>query len=98
MKRRHVCDVPGCSHERKRWQRLCDGCYFALPGSVRTEIIDAHRQGRRKDWRRACRHAGELFAVPAAPTALLPARPPFRPSRLTAEQAFENHQRLLGER
>lgn len=87
MARAHHCDVPGCTRLRKRWQRLCEKCFAALPGDIRTGIIGAHQAGRKADWRRERRRAAEHIANTAA------ARPP-----ITPERAFELNERLLGER
>ena len=90
MARNYVCDVPGCGRHRKRWQRICEHCFPRLPGDIRTAIIDAHRHGRRSDWRAACRRAGEFFAGDK------PARS--GTSHISSEEAFHRNQRLLGER
>lgn len=94
MKRRPVCDVPGCGNHRRRWQRLCENCWRALPGDIRTGILDAHNQHRRADHRRECRRAADhLAALKTHEPASLPPR-----SSLSAEQAFTLIQRQLGER
>jgi hypothetical protein len=90
MAKPHRCDVPGCTNDRRRWMRLCEQCFARLPGDIRTGLIDAFRQNRRSDWRRFCKRAGEHLAAQAAPKA--------SPARLSAEQAFDLNQRLLGER
>jgi len=87
MARAHHCDVPGCTHLRKRWQRLCESCFSALPGDIRTGIIGAYQAGRKADWRRERRRAAEHIAATTA------SRAPISP-----ERAFEINQRLLGER
>ncbi|PNU06449.1 hypothetical protein [Novosphingobium guangzhouense] len=89
MAKAHLCDVPGCNTTRKRWQRLCEKHYAALPGDIRTAIIDAHQAHRKADWRRACRRAAEHLASVAAPAVA---------AAITPQRAFELNQRLLGER
>lgn len=94
MAKAHHCDVPGCTHLRKRWQRLCEACFAALPGDIRTGILEAHQQGRKADWRRERRRAAAHLA--AAPiSAGISSR---RAHRIAPERAFELNQRLLGER
>ena len=56
-KRRYICDVPGCEHERKRWQRLCHTCFRALPGDVSQRIRNTFRFGAKAEHREACRFA-----------------------------------------
>lgn len=90
MARAHHCDVPGCTHLRKRWQRLCETCFASLPGDIRTAIIRAHQAGRKADWRRERRRAAAHIAASIAAPATRPA--------ITPERAFELNQRLLGER
>lgn len=65
-RRNHLCDVPGCNAPRKRWQRLCDRCWCALPRDIRTGILEAHRQHRRADHRTECKRAAEHLAHRAA--------------------------------
>ena len=98
MSRNHICDVPGCGRTRHRWQRICEHCWFTLPGALRTDIIDCHRQGRRGDWRKACRRAAEHLEAIAARRCGPGSTDIHPPPRLTAEQAFELNQRMLGER
>jgi len=90
MARAHLCDVPGCGRSRKRWQRLCERCFAALPGDIRTGIAASWRAGRKADWRAERRRAGHHLADVLA----APAR---RPS-ISPERAYELQQRLLGER
>lgn len=59
MKRRHVCDVPGCTRERERWQRICTTCFHALSSDLRNALITAKRQKRHTDHRRHCKAARE---------------------------------------
>jgi hypothetical protein len=95
MKRPPLCDVPGCANPRRRWQRLCECCWRALPGDIRSAILDAHHQRRRADHRRACRRAADhLAARPASPAPIAI----FPPPRLSSEQAYDLTQRQLGER
>jgi hypothetical protein len=73
MARAHHCDVPGCTRLRKRWQRLCELCFAALPGDIRTGIIGAHQAGRKADWRRERRRAAEHLTNTPAPLVRCPA-------------------------
>ena len=91
--RRHICDVPGCGNTRQRWQRLCGSCFAALPHNIRTGLIDAYKQGRKKDWRAWCRAAGAEINPAASPA---PAPP--RARHISAQRAQELQQRMLGER
>jgi hypothetical protein len=91
MAKAHLCDVPGCGRSRKRWQRLCERCFAALPGDIRTAIREHHQAGRKADWRRERKRAAEHLAR------LLTAHPePAR--RVSPERAYELQERLLGER
>lgn len=87
-RRTYTCDVPGCTHGRKRWQRLCDACFRALPGDIRFGITDAFRCRDMPRHRRECRRAGEFFK----------ANPRTAPRAIGPAQAYANTQRLLGER
>lgn len=88
-RRRHVCDTPGCGLTRKRWQRLCERCFATLPGDIRTGLITAHKEGRKPDWRRWKRKAGEALAARIAGRT----GPAIDPAT-----AYANTARLLGER
>lgn len=89
MARAHLCDVPNCGRSRKRWQRLCERCFAALPGDIRTGLAEAYQTGRKADWRaerrRAVAHLAATERAPRAPT-------------VTPKRAYELQQRLLGER
>ncbi|GGZ02471.1 hypothetical protein ACFSTD_09640 [Novosphingobium colocasiae] len=89
MPRAHLCDVPGCGRSRKRWQRLCDPCFKALPGDIRTALADAFKAGRGPEWRRqrrrARQHLDDLHAGSATHRATSP------------EAAYAAQARLLGE-
>lgn len=76
-RRNPVCDVPGCGMARKRWQRLCERCWCALPHDIRTGILEAWRQHRRAEHRRECKRAGEFFAERARRHAPPPAEAPW---------------------
>lgn len=89
-RRQHICDVPGCTHSRQRWQRLCLFCYGELPREVRNNLIRAHAEKRMADWRSWKRKAAEIIAARRA------ARN--HPTRFTPQSAFEMQARLLGER
>jgi hypothetical protein len=84
-----TCDVHGCTHTRRRNQRLCGRCYGRLTGELRVAITEAYRQRRWPDWRDACRRASELLNLGRA----APARPTTSPQR-----AYELQARMLGER
>jgi len=84
-KRRHICDVPLCGRPRARWQRLCDPCFRALPGDIRTAIIDCWRKGDKAGWRLAVRRAGEHVQQET------------ERRNAAARDAYERQQRLLGE-
>lgn len=86
MARAHLCDVPGCGRSRKRWQRLCDRCFAALPGDLRTAIAEAHYAQDKPRWRAARRAAASALASVEQ-----------RRATVTPQQAFENTRRLLGE-
>lgn len=79
------CDA--CDAPRKRWQRLCETCFAALPRDLRYRLLDAWRCGRQREWRQARREARAHIAERAA------ARPDTSP-----EAAYARHQRLLGEK
>lgn len=76
-RRRHICDVAGCTRERERWQRLCTSCFGRLTGhrDIRTGILDAHRTGNMKAKRALCRRAGALLGLDR-PNEAAPANPP----------------------
>lgn len=88
MARAHLCDVPGCGRSRKRWQRLCERCFAALPGDIRTAIKNHHQAGRKADWRRERKRAAQHIAPILNPTT----KPGVSPQQAYAAQA-----RLLGE-
>lgn len=92
MAKPHRCDVPGCQRTRRRWQRLCERCYAALPGDIRTGIIDAHRANRRAEWKRQCRRAADHLGLPGTVTT------PATRATISPEEAFARAQNLLGER
>lgn len=83
MTRRRPCD--GCGANRKRWQRLCDTCFAALPGDVRTGLIAAHRERRMADWRAFVRRARALLTSGLPP-------------RTSAEATYARTNAMLGER
>ncbi|MCP3730402.1 hypothetical protein M9978_08170 [Sphingomonas sp. MG17] len=87
-RRRHLCDTPGCGMDRKRWQRLCQRCFAALPPYIRVPLILAHKERRTKDWRVWKRKAGEALAANIAQ----------RGPSIDSRTAYENTARLLGER
>lgn len=88
MARRHICDVPGCGAPRLRWQRLCERCFKALPGDIRSGIIEMWRQRRKGAWRAECKRAADHLAG-----ALNPAQP----GRISPAEAYERTARMLGE-
>lgn len=96
MARRHVCDVPGCGRDRARWQRICERCFGALPGDIRSGLIAAHQANRRADWRRQCKRAGEYMNFDAHGQAHPAPAHPYR-NAVSPERAAELQRRLLGE-
>ncbi|SFG09093.1 hypothetical protein SAMN05518801_10772 [Novosphingobium sp. CF614] len=111
MARHYPCDVPGCTRTRRRWQRLCDRCWSALPGDIRTGIKEAHQSGRKAQWRQERNRAAEFLArIPSSPSVRVE---PFGRLRMncrssidsrdtrarttTPQQAYAAHQRLLSE-
>lgn len=105
MARPHRCDVPGCTRTRRRWQRLCERCWAALPGDIRTAILESHKDGRKADWRRECRRAAEHMADAFSTSSVREACPRPRSGErsrdtrplTTPQQAYAAQQRLLGE-
>jgi hypothetical protein len=89
-RRKHICDVPGCTRPRQRWQRICDTCYGQLPREVRNNLIRAHAERRTADWRSWKRKAGEIIDARAAE------QPPA--TRWNPQRAFDLQARMLGER
>lgn len=88
--RRHICDVPGCGLDRKRWQRLCPRCFSALPRHIRAPLIAAYHAGRKSDWRSLRRAAAELLNNRTRPA---PSYPSIDPATV-----YDQTARLLGER
>ena len=89
MARSYKCDVPGYTRTRLRWQRICDTCFAALPGDIRTGIMEHFRGRRYRQHRQECRRAKEFLARRAE------RQSHHHPS---PEQCFANSERLLGER
>lgn len=56
---RPICDLPGCNRGRRRKQRLCESHYRALPGDLRSAIIDTHDRCRFAAWEAAIRRAAD---------------------------------------
>ncbi len=83
--RKHICDVPGCTNTRERWQRTCTACWHILPSHLRDGIKHAFRQRRYADHRQFCKSA----------RAFLDARAEARAQRTRA--ASELAARLTGE-
>ena len=96
MSKTHVCDVPGCGGTRRKWQRLCDRCFAALPGDIRSGILDAHRQRKRPEHRRQCKRAAAHLGL-NRPAEAVPA-PAAIANRVSPERSYELQQRMLGER
>lgn len=88
MKRRHICDVPGCGAERQRWQRVCARCWRELPRNIRWDITDGHKCRETARHRSGKKRAGEWLAG-TAPAPVI-ARP--TPQQFQSRQAS-----LLGE-
>lgn len=98
---KHRCDVTGCTRNRFRWQRVCSRCFAVLPRRMTLALIAAYRSGDRPAWRALQKESGRLLADNLASESR---RLSARANRLgrgfppvTAQQAFANHQRLLGE-
>ncbi|WP_313800947.1 hypothetical protein [Sphingobium sp.] len=98
---KHRCDVAGCTRNRSRWQRVCARCFAVLPRRTSLALISAYRSGDRTAWRALRKESGHQLADNlASETRRLLARagrsgrtlPP-----VSSQQAFQNHQRLLGE-
>ena len=89
MARTFKCDVPGCGNKRLRWQRLCDTCFAALPGDIRTGIKEHFQARRFPQHRHECRRAKEYLAQRAERHAH---------HHPTPEETFASTERLLGER
>lgn len=86
---KHRCDVAGCTRDRFRWQRICSRCFAVLPRRMTLALLAAYRSGDRPAWRALRKESGRLSA---RANRLGRGFPP-----VTAQQAFANHQRLLGE-
>lgn len=98
---KHACDVSGCNRTRFRWQRICNRCYAILPRRISFALINAWHGKDRTVWRAMKKEAGRLLVDNLASETR---RLTGRQSRLarsmpaiTAQQAFQNNQRLLGE-
>lgn len=92
------CDVAGCTRTRQRWQRVCERCFALLPRRACLSLIMAYRLGDKPAWRALKRETGNVLAGKiAAENRRLPNRAVRHAPRISAQQAFHNHQRLLGE-
>lgn len=98
---KHRCDVVGCNRNRFRFQRVCTRCFAVVPRRLIMALIAAYRSGDRKTWRTLQKESGCILAdhvscesrrLLARADRLARACPP-----ITAQQAYQNHQRLLGE-
>lgn len=98
---KHRCDVGGCTRDRARWQRVCARCFAVIPRRIILALITAYRTGDRPAWRALQKESGRLLADSlACESRRLTARAARVANRLppvSAQQAFKNHQRLLGE-
>lgn len=92
------CDVAGCTRSRHRWQRVCERCFAVLPRRLCLTLIMAWRLGDKPAWRAIGREAGRILTDKlASESRRLSARATRHAPRISAQQAFHNHQRLLGE-
>ncbi|WIA56515.1 hypothetical protein N6H05_01435 [Sphingobium sp. WTD-1] len=98
---KHRCDVTGCSQSRSRWQRVCTRCFTVLPRQPVLALIAAYRLGDRPTWRALQKKTGRLLENHLACKTRLLSQRAGRLDRtmphVSAQQAFRNHQRLLGE-
>lgn len=98
---KHNCDVAGCAQSRSRWQRVCARCFTVLPRGAVADLIMAYRRGDRPAWRAMQKQTGRLLENHLACKTRLLSQRAGRLDRtmphVTAQQAFRNHQRLLGE-
>lgn len=85
MTRNHICDVPGCSNTRHRWQRLCSQCFAALPHPIRVGIKNTFKAHASAEHRQYCKSA----------RAFLDERD--RAREAASQRAYHNTARLLGE-
>jgi hypothetical protein len=96
---RLVCDVPGCGHARRPGDRLCLRCVTRLPEEISVGIVAAHDERRWLDHAALKRRAARFLNLDTTdcPSSLaLPERRPL--PTVSAQRAYENHARLLGER
>lgn len=98
---KHCCDVAGCGRSRPRYQRVCGRCFTVLPRQPVLALIAAYRLGDRPIWRALQKKTGRLLENHLACKTRLLSQRAGRFDRtmphVTAQQAFLNHQRLLGE-
>ena len=98
---KHNCDVAGCGQLRSRRQRVCARCFTVLPRTPVLDLIAAYRRGDRPAWRALRKQTGRLLENHLACKARLLSQRAGRFDRtmphITAQQAYRNHQRLLGE-
>ncbi|MGW8201930.1 hypothetical protein ACWGM0_05195 [Sphingomonas bisphenolicum] len=98
---KHRCDVAGCNRNRFRFQRVCTRCFAVLPRRTVLALIAAYRSGERATWRALQKESGRILTdklasetrrLVARADRLARATPP-----VTSQQAYQIHQRLLGE-
>ncbi len=98
---KNKCDVAGCTQSRSPWQRVCAQCFTGSPRRVVADLIMAYRRGDRPAWRAMQKATGRLLENHLACKTRLLSQRAGRFDRtmphVTAQQAFRNHQRLLGE-
>lgn len=98
---KHLCDVAVCTGKRLRWQRICTRCYNILPRHTAKALIAAYRAADKPTWRTLCKESGRILADHLAAQTRRAAARDARLGRtfppITAQQAFANTQRLLGE-
>ncbi|MGE4324196.1 MAG: hypothetical protein AB7E60_14365 [Sphingobium sp.] len=91
------CDVDGCTRHRHRWQRICTRCFTVLPRRTSLALIAAYRSGDRATWRALRKEGGRQLANNLAAESRRLLSRAGRLGAVSPQQAFRNHQRLLGE-
>lgn len=89
-RRGQPCDC--CGAPRLRWQRLCAACWRALPGSLRTPLIEAFKRGDKPAWR-AARSAARAFLADDANAHVRACS-----ASTTPQQVYARAQAMIGER
>lgn len=84
-----TCHAAGCQAAIGPGKLMCRTHWYALPWQLRTEINASWREKRIRDWSANCLEARRLLSGGTA-TPLAP--------RVSAQEAFERNQRMMGER